>query len=546
MSTHIGKRHSPTRGRDKRRSNRHSVATADSGRARPAARPGREWAISLSIVAVCVLLAIAALWVFDVIDLPGLGRFAALAGKERQQPSAIAGASARGDKPGPDDGIGPSSAASWPASTGARPFDQGRLSSAVQDFLGSTGSPAREGYLIANGDGKVISSSNANSMLEPASTMKTLTALAAASVLDLDSTLKTDTYLLPAAHADSNGKASRTLVLHGGGDMLLSTAANDPGHVNGRAGLLTLAQETAASLKEHGVRSVRLVSDASLFGTVRRPATMDSSYVSIGYFTPTAALAVDEGRQPVPGSDPDSADRSTIPRTMSPDSQAIADFASLLSSQLSSSKIRLANRASGSGGIQVPAASRSEKSAEKTADRAGRVASASLREILELTLRLSDNTLAEEFGRLVALQEHAQNSPEGGTAAVKAVLAKQKVSLAGAHMADCSGLSPGSRLSPTILFHAMRRLRTHADAGVLRGLPVITARNAGYPAGADGRIRLKTGSLDTVTSVNGVVLRSNGGFFYLAAIVNVDEGQRGVRLKGLAAIDKLSGDLVSL
>ena len=62
------------------------------------------------------------------------------------------------------------------------------------------------------------------------------------------------------------------------------------------------------------------------------------------------------------------------------------------------------------------------------------------------TLRHSDNTLAEEFGRLTALAKSATNSPEGGTEAVKSTLNDLGLDTSGLTMADCSGLSPGSRL----------------------------------------------------------------------------------------------------
>lgn len=86
--------------------------------------------------------------------------------------------------------------------------------------------------------------------------MKTLTALAASHVLDMGSTLSTTVYanyVGSSRNADSavsgvkNGFAR--LVLHGGGDMLMGAATNDPNHVNGRAGLETLASNTVNSLK---------------------------------------------------------------------------------------------------------------------------------------------------------------------------------------------------------------------------------------------------------------------------------------------------------
>ncbi len=520
----------------------------------------RAWTVSGIIVAFCVVLATAAVWVFDVIDLPGLGRFGDRFGTASAS-SASSGARTDSAKAGGVAGLGKSLAkdGSWPASTGAKPADTKALSDATQDFLSHTGSPAKEGYVIANGDGTVVSSSNADTPLEPASTMKTLTALTATGVLDMDSTLDTDVLVLRGhagrGHAGrghtgrSSGRSgTATIVLLGGGDMLLGSGSSDPSHINGHAGLATLAGKTAAALSRRGIRSVRLLSDTTLFGAVHRPATMTEDYVKTGYFTPTSALAVDEGRQSVPGSDPDSSARSTVPRTDDPASAAVSAFSFALTSALASKGIRLTNVSSG-GGISVPAVGAAERAQEgsgKSSERIARVSSAPLRRILGLTLRLSDNTLAEEFGRLAALRMKTGNSPAAAVKAVRKELARQGIDLSGAEIADCSGLSPGSRLTPRMLFRVMRRLRTHAEASAFRGLPVVTKTSSDYSADALGRVRLKSGSLNEVTSDSGVVLRTNGGFFYYAAIVNVPDGQWAARSEGLSALHRLAGRLVSM
>ena len=518
----------------------------------------RAWAASGIVVALCVVVSLAALWVFDVIDLPGLGRFAGRAGSVPTASSSSSRASrpsevgAFGGNRGGDGALRASDLGrrlsqqgSWPARTGARPVDGKALSDATHDFLSHTGSPAKEGYAIANGDGTVVSSSNAGALLEPASTMKTLTTLAATGVLDMDSTLDTDVVLLDG-HQDAVAGAA-TIVLRGGGDMLLSSGSSDPSHVNGHAGLATLAGRTAAALSHKRITAVRLVADTTFFGAARRPSTMTEDYVQTGYFTPTAALAIDEGRQPVPGSDPDSADRSTIPRTDDPAPAAVSSFASALSAALTAKGIRLTNTASaGKPRVDAATAEQRRQATSRRSVRVARVSSAPLRQILGLMLRLSDNTLAEEFGRLTALRLRTGNSPEGAVKAVRQELARQHIDLTGATIADCSGLSPGSRISPTMLFHVMRRLRTHAEASAFEGLPVITEASTDFPSESLGRVRLKSGSLDEVTSDSGVILRTNGGFFYYAAIVNVEEGQWGPRGEGLSAIHRLAGRLVSM
>ncbi|MDK7017078.1 D-alanyl-D-alanine carboxypeptidase, partial [Escherichia coli] len=93
-----------------------------------------------------------------------------------------------------------------------------------------------------------------------------LTALAASHTLDMASTLDTLVY----ASCDDSGSFAR-IVLRGGGDMLLGAGQSDPNHVNGRAGLETLANKTAAALKKRGVKIVQFAVDDSLFGAKRYP-----------------------------------------------------------------------------------------------------------------------------------------------------------------------------------------------------------------------------------------------------------------------------------
>ena len=159
-------------------------------------------------------------------------------------------------------------------------------------------------------------------------------------------------------------------------------------------------------------------------------------------------------------------------------------------------------------------------------------------------LTISDNTLAEEFGRLTALALGTGNSPDGAVKAVETELAKSHISLEKGHIADCSGLSPGSRLTASVLFHVIRYLRENANADALRGLPVVLDGKPVYSHDAAGRVRLKTGSLDTVSSVCGIILRKNGGFFYYTGIANVPDGW--TKAGGYTALHTLANALVDL
>ena len=71
---------------------------------------------------------------------------------------------------------------------------------------------------IADAAGNVVAEQNLDTPYTPASTMKTLTAYAAAATLDMGSTLETQTYL------EQREDGTSRLVLKGNGDMLLASA----------------------------------------------------------------------------------------------------------------------------------------------------------------------------------------------------------------------------------------------------------------------------------------------------------------------------------
>ena len=153
------------------------------------------------------------------------------------------------------------------------------------------------------------------------------------------------------------------------------------------------------------------------------------------------------------------------------------------------------------------------------------VRSASLNEIMAFMLRHSDNSLAEEFGRLLALHLGADNSPTGAVRSVEQVLVQQGISTEGLIMLNCSGLSEESKLTArTLLEVQQRNLTSGAGAAAAEGLSVVgfvgTASNRLNDDNEAGLIRVKTGSLGDVTSMTGNVSRHNGGALSFAVIVN--------------------------
>ena len=344
------------------------------------------------------------------------------------------------------------------------------------------------------------------------------------------STLDTQVFLT------QSDDGTNTLTLKGNGDMLLSAGDSDANHTNGRAGLNTLAKATVAALAQRGITSVNLEYDDTLFGDSRIPAGLSEGGAVLSdytvYFTPVSSMAIDGGRQhtantPAPADPDDSAGYPELSQHTASD--VATKFAELLQS----------NGVAVTGDVTANTAPSGETPLAS-------VSSATLSEIMAYTLRHSDNTLAEEFGRLTALAKSATNSPEGGTEAVKSTLNDLGLDTSGLTMADCSGLSPGSRLTVrTLAAVQQRNLTTKSGAAGAEGLSIAglvgTAQDRYTDDAVAGLLRVKTGSLGTVTSMAGNVSRTNGGALSFAVVVNNPEDYAAARSAIDSFITKLAG-----
>ena len=372
-----------------------------------------------------------------------------------------------------------------------------QFETAASDFGGEYG------IAIADAAGNVVAEHDLDKSYTPASTMKTLTAYAAATTLDMGKTLDTQTYL------EQSQDGTARLVLKGNGDMLLGAGASDANHINGRAGLGTLAGRTAQALRQRGITSVTLAYDDTLFGNDRWPqgiAELDTDHL---YYAPTASMAVDGGRN-WNGTGPANPDVFSAYPALS--MQPARDAALVFQQRLAEQGITIQGFVSQGtvAGASHPLAS---------------VRSASLNEIMAFTMRHSDNSLAEEFGRLLALQVGADNSPAGAVQAVKSVLERKGITTTGLDMRNCSGLTEDSKLTArTLLEVQLRNLAAGSGAAAAEGMSVMgfvgTAESRLNDADEAGLIRVKTGSLGDVTSMTGNVSRLNGGALTFAVIVN--------------------------
>lgn len=367
--------------------------------------------------------------------------------------------------------------------------------------LGESEGTGNFSVAIAAADGTIAAERNLDTEREPASTTKTLTAFTAVHTLEMSGTLDTEVYL---THAET----SPTIVLQGHGDMLLGEGQNDPSHINGRAGLATLAQHTAQSLRQRGIDQVALAVDDSLFGDDNTSTALEQNNDGDAMYTPLSSMAVDGGRMRYGlTADPDAfTDYPTLSRTTASD--AAQTFRSLLTQQ----------------GITVTDSS--DTSGAETSARIAKVSSAPLNEVMAFMLRHSDNTLAELFARLTALKLGLGNSMDADIQAVVQVLRANDIPTDGLHLTSCSGLAAGTRLRIPTLLAVQRSLVGLDDGGAaeIEGLSVPgltgTARNRAANDDIKGLARVKTGSLGGVRALVGNVSREHGGVLLFAVIVN--------------------------
>lgn len=333
----------------------------------------------------------------------------------------------------------------------------------------------------------------------PASTTKVVTSTAALFLLGADHEFSTTTVV-------SGGGRRPTVTLVGGGDPFLqaeqpSEASTSATFAPPTADLTTLATRTADALRKSGTTAVRVAYDDSLFTGPAVNPTWESDYIPDGVVSPITSLWIDEGRDP-----------SGYGRVADPSATAAAAFAQALRAQ----------------GITV-AGSPGHAVAPDQARQLAEVRSATLAQIVQRLLEVSDNEATEVLLRHVGIAERGDGSFTGGQAGVKAVLRANGIDMGDSVLYDGSGLSRANRMSPRLLVEVLRLAADERQAElwpVLSSLPVagftgsLTDRmDHGDPDGL-GRVRAKTGTLTGVTSLAGIAVDRNGDLMAFALMAD--------------------------
>jgi serine-type D-Ala-D-Ala carboxypeptidase/endopeptidase (penicillin-binding protein 4) len=374
--------------------------------------------------------------------------------------------------------------------------------------------------------GQVLLSEHGDQLATPASTTKLATAVASLALLGAGARFTTRVVA---------GAAPGSIVLVGGGDPTLAVNPFPVQDYPRPATLASLAAATARALKANGRDAVSLGYDTSLYTGPGLAPSWPDGYVSGGDVTPIVSLEVDQGRLTAAGAPEDSDDPyNNNPRATDPAAMAADSFAALL----------------GADGVRVtgiPAALPAPAGAPVIAS----VVSPPLSAVVEQMLEESNNVIAENLARHVALAVGEPASFSGAAAAVTGELGRLGVT-SGIRIVDGSGLSPDDLITPDALVRILElaiarpRLRV-----LLAGLPVagfsgtLSAGQSvfsGIGGAALGSVRAKTGNLGTVAALAGLVYDKSGRVLVFAFMAD-QVPSAGVLQEAAQAIDAAASAL---
>jgi D-alanyl-D-alanine carboxypeptidase/D-alanyl-D-alanine-endopeptidase (penicillin-binding protein 4) len=365
------------------------------------------------------------------------------------------------------------------------------------------------GAVIDTATGRQLFGSHADQPAVPASTTKLATATAVLASVGPDHRITTKVV-----------RSGKRVTIVGGGDPTLTTSASKSAYPR-PATLTDLAKQTVAALKAAGVRQVTVDYDTSAYQGSRSGPGWKPVYFAEGDVAPVSALELDAGRM-APGA---------LRRVADPPAVVASAFSVLLDRR----------------GVTAQVGTRT--TAPRGAQRIGAVQSPPISALVEQLLTNSDDDIAEAMSRQVAMKLGRPPTFEGGGAAVHQVLASLGLA-AGIDTVDGSGLSPRNQITPNGLARLLAFAGSSAEHPELRtvmsGMPIAgfsgtlaDRYGGGSTAGGKGLIRAKTGTLNGVNTLAGIVEDADGRLLAFAFMANRVRSPTAA----LAALDSLAAIL---
>lgn len=354
----------------------------------------------------------------------------------------------------------------------------------VADLAADPRLASLQAQVMNAGTGEVLYDRGGLTASRTASVMKVLTAAAALAVFEPDDRFATRVV---------RGAEPGSVVLVGGGDVTLSrTPSGNETAYPGAAHLDELARQVreAWAADPSNPPLTKLVLDSSLFGGETWHASWDPAELELGFMPNMTALMVDGDR-----ADPYA---NVSARGTDPVGRAGEAFAAAL------------------GGVAVV----ERGTAPAGAAELGRVWSPTVAQLVDKSLIVSDNTVAEMLARLVAIELGTGNDFAAIDPAVRQALTGYGIARGGIRVVDGSGLSPDNAVPPAYLTRLFAKIDAReGDLGViLDGLPVSGQRGslsyadrfAGDNAVAHGAVLAKTGWITTGYTLSGIIRAQDG------------------------------------
>ena len=380
------------------------------------------------------------------------------------------------------------------AAGGPMPTSSG-LSRALTGLLSSPALGSGVAAVVADASGNIVYSRDASEMTTPASTEKVATAIAALDVLGPGARFRTRVVSGPG----------NSIVLVGGGDPTLTAGPAPSSDYPQPATLKDLAAQTASALRAQHRRAVQIGYDISLYTGPGMAPGWPGSYVTSGDVTQITSLEVDQGRLTAGGAPEDADDPVNFrPRSADPVAMAVSAFEGFLTGD----------------GIRVEATP-SARTAPAGAAVLGSVTSPALSAMVEWMMLESNNVIAEDLARHIAIAMGEPASFAGAAAAETAVLRRLGAGT-GVQLVDGSGLSPADEIAPDALVRLLSAAASPQHAAlrpVITGMPVAGFSGTlsegqsvfGAIGGeARGVVRAKTGNLTTVAALAGFAYDGDG------------------------------------
>jgi D-alanyl-D-alanine carboxypeptidase/D-alanyl-D-alanine-endopeptidase (penicillin-binding protein 4) len=370
------------------------------------------------------------------------------------------------------------------------------VAAALEPLASGRGLGEFTGVVTDPATGIVLWSRTADTALVPGSTGKLLTA--AAALLTLNPTDRLVTRVV-------TGDVPGTVILVGGGDPTLTALPAGAEGVYPDPSRLTALADAARLASTTPVTQV-LVDTSRYRGPTLAPG-WDPVDIPGGFVAPIEPVMLDGGRI-----DPREQDG---PRVTDPALTAGRALAGLL-------------------GVDPEAVG--EAIAAPDAVVLGSVVSAPISDLVEHTIRTSDNVLAEVLAREVAVERKGDPTFAGAADQTLAALGQAGFATGGTRMVDGSGLSTQNRVSAALLGAVLTAAAAPAEGErdtqflrpIVSGLPVaggdgtLDDRFGAGTAAAAGRgvVRAKTGTLTGVSSLAGVTTDVDGRLLVFALMSN--------------------------